>query len=40
MYLINFRFFKSLELTIDHLKIKNLERNFDLEATRRCNNLY
>jgi hypothetical protein len=33
MYLINFRLLKSSKLTNDHLKIENLERNFDLGAT-------
>jgi hypothetical protein len=33
MYLVNFGLLKSLELTNDHLKIGNLERNFDLRAT-------
>jgi hypothetical protein len=29
MYLVNSGLFKSPELTIDHLKVENLKKNFD-----------
>jgi hypothetical protein len=32
MYLINFELLKILELTIDHLEVGKLKRNFHLEA--------
>jgi hypothetical protein len=31
---------KSLELTIDHLEVGKLKRNFYLGATKWCNNKY
>jgi len=34
MYLVNYGQLKSLELTINHLEIGKLERNFDLGATK------
>jgi hypothetical protein len=33
MYLINLEHFKNLDLTNDHLKIKNLDNFFDSKAT-------
>jgi hypothetical protein len=34
MYLVNFNLLKSPKLTNYHLEIGNLERNFDLRATK------
>jgi hypothetical protein len=34
MYIVNFGLLKSLKLTIDHLEVGKLKRNFDLEATK------
>jgi hypothetical protein len=34
MYLVNFELLKSLELTIDHLEVGKLKRNFYLGATK------
>jgi hypothetical protein len=34
MYLVNYGQVKSLELTINHLEVGKLERNFDLGAIK------
>ncbi len=44
MYLINFELLKNWELTIDHLKVEKLKRNFHLgspnDATININNFW